>query len=122
MSLFYNGSTMSSGMIAKLLKNKQHPLLAALLSFAVALALFAATPPSQPPASTAKSTAPTFETAVQPVLVNVCNNCHNPQINSGNLTITPYFQSSSLSTNRDGWAKILAKLKAQGEMPPPGIL
>src|SRR6202044_3470724 len=70
------------------------------------------------PAGTAD--APTFDKDVQPVLVQVCNNCHNPQLNSGNLNITPYFQASSLSPNRDGWAKILAKLKA-GEMPPPGI-
>ncbi len=63
---------------------------------------------------------PSFNKDVQPVLVQVCNTCHNPQLNSGNLNITPYFQPSTLTTNRDGWAKILAKLKA-GEMPPPGI-
>ena len=65
-------------------------------------------------------TTPTFENGVQPVLVQVCNACHNPQLNSGNLNITPFFQPSSLSSNRGGWAKIVAKLKA-GEMPPPGI-
>ena len=72
-----------------------------------------------PPPATA-TTAPTFEKDVQPVLVNVCNTCHNPELKSGNLNISQYFQASSLSTNRDGWAKIVAKLKA-GEMPPPGI-
>jgi cytochrome c553 len=88
------------------------------------LALAAAPPPpgASPIAAPkpAAATAPTFEKDVQPVLVNVCNNCHNPQLNSGNLTITPFFQPSTLTTNPDGWAKILAKLKA-GEMPPPGI-
>jgi hypothetical protein len=74
--------------------------------------LFSA-PPSQ-------SDAPTFEKDVQPVLVEVCNSCHNPQLNSGNLDIAPYFQVSSIRSHRDGWAKIVAKLKA-GEMPPPGI-
>ena len=83
------------------------------LTFVTALSLSASLLPAAAPA-------PTFDKAVQPVLVQVCNTCHNPQLNSGNLNITPYFQPSSLTTNRDGWAKILAKLKA-GEMPPPGI-
>ena len=89
---------------------------------AVATVALAAAPPPPGTSPTPKpgSTAPTVETAVQPGLVNVCNNCHNPQLNSGNLTITPFFQSSSLTTNTEGWVKILAKLKA-GEMPPPGI-
>ena len=86
--------------------------------FAISL-LSAAPPPTAAPVA-GKPATPTFETAVQPVLVQVCNTCHNPQLNSGNLNITPYFQPSSLSSSRDGWAKILAKLKA-GEMPPPGI-
>jgi len=77
-------------------------------------------PPTSAPDPAPKSGAPSFDKDVQPVLVQVCNNCHNPQVNSGNLNITPYFQASSISSNRDGWAKILAKLKA-GEMPPPGI-
>ncbi|HVW08321.1 MAG TPA: DUF1592 domain-containing protein [Bryobacteraceae bacterium] len=80
--------------------------------FASGFVLFAAPPPPD--------AAPTFEKDVQPVLVQICNNCHNPQLNSGNLNITPYFQPSSLTSNRDGWEKIVAKLKA-GEMPPPGI-
>ena len=79
-----------------------------------------APPPTSAPTAVAKTAAPGFDKDVQPVLVQVCNTCHNPQVNSGNLNITPYFQASSISSNRDGWAKILAKLKA-GEMPPPGI-
>jgi len=99
----------------------------AILVTGVAICLLSAAPTPPAPAGKAadsngatKAAPPTFETAVQPVLVQICNNCHNPQLNSGNLNITPYFQPSSLSSNRDGWAKILAKLKA-GEMPPPGI-
>ncbi len=95
--LIYNGSSMA------------HRVLAALF-VSLATTLAAASP----------DTPATFDKTVQPVLVQVCNNCHNPQLNSGNLNITPYFQPASLTTNRDGWAKILAKLKA-GEMPPPGI-
>ena len=93
----------------------------AILVFTAAICILSAAPvppPSAVPAT--KSAGPSFDKDVQPVLVQVCNNCHNAQLNSGNLNITPYFQPSSLSSNRDGWAKILAKLKA-GEMPPPGI-
>jgi cytochrome c553 len=83
------------------------------------VAVFASCSLTAAPAPAAGN-APSFDKDVQPVLVQVCNNCHNPQLNSGNLNITPYFQASSIASNRDGWAKILAKLKA-GEMPPPGI-
>lgn len=89
-------------------------ILPAILAVILVSSLLIAAPPSEPAAT------PTFEKDVQPVLVQVCNNCHNPQVNAGNLNISPFFQVSSISTNRDGWAKILAKLKA-GEMPPPGI-
>jgi hypothetical protein len=63
---------------------------------------------------------PSFEHDVQPVLTQVCQNCHNPQVESGNLNITKYLEPSSLSSEQAGWAKILARLKA-GEMPPPGV-
>jgi len=96
-------------------ENKRRLLPAVLLAVGATFLLSAA------PATTVdKPAAPSFDKDVQPVLVQVCNNCHNPQLNSGNLNITEYFQASTLSSNREGWAKILAKLQA-GEMPPPGI-
>jgi hypothetical protein len=63
---------------------------------------------------------PSFENDVQPVLTQVCQSCHNPQVESGNLNITKYLEPSSLSSEQAGWTKILARLKA-GEMPPPGV-
>ncbi len=63
---------------------------------------------------------PSFDNDVRPVLAQVCQNCHNPQVESGNLNITKYLEPSSLSSEQAGWTKILARLKA-GEMPPPGV-
>jgi len=63
---------------------------------------------------------PSFEHDVQPVLAQVCQNCHNPQVESGNLDIAKYLTPSSLTSEQAGWTKILARLKA-GEMPPPGV-
>ncbi len=65
-------------------------------------------------------TPPSFERNVQPVLSQVCSNCHNAQLRSGNLDITNYLKPSSISSNLDGWTKILARLKT-GQMPPPGV-
>jgi cytochrome c553 len=131
--LIYNGPTMLPevtsalcGIASEITKYKRYIpafiVISGVSLLGVSLLIAApAPPPSDSKAATvaAKTTA-TFDKDVQPVLVNVCNTCHNPQLNSGNLNITPYFQASSLTANRDGWAKILAKLKA-GEMPPPGI-
>ena len=60
---------------------------------------------------------PSFENDVRPVLSWVCRNCHNPQIESGNLNITKYLEPSSLTSEQAGWTKILARLKA-GECRP----
>ena len=80
--------------------------------------LHAAPPPSFGP-QPAESAAPSFETAVRPVFVRVCSNCHNPELPSGNLNIANYLQASSLTSDAAGWTRILTRLKA-GEMPPPG--
>jgi hypothetical protein len=69
-----------------------------------------------PPANTA----PSFDHDVRPVLVQVCQNCHNPQVESGNLNITKYLEASTLASEQEVWTKILARLKA-GEMPPAGV-
>jgi len=64
--------------------------------------------------------AQTFEKTVQPVLTKTCSPCHNERMASGGLNITGFTKASSLTSDRDGWSRILAKLKA-GEMPPKGI-
>jgi hypothetical protein len=64
--------------------------------------------------------AQSFDKTVQPVLTKTCAPCHNERMASGGLNIAGFTKASSLVSDRDGWARILAKLKA-GEMPPKGI-
>jgi hypothetical protein len=78
-----------------------------LLIFAMAGALQAGVPAS-------------FEKDVVPVLSQSCQACHNDKLTSGGLNLTPFLQGSSLTSNREGWEIILAKLRA-GEMPPKGM-
>ena len=74
---------------------------------------------SAAPTAPASPKTPSFEQNVQPALIQVCRNCHNAEMKSGNLDIANYLQPSSLNSDRDGWTKILVRLKA-GAMPPPG--
>lgn len=91
---------------------------AGILGACVAGWLISAAPP--PVATkTAESASPSFDHDVQPVLVQVCRSCHNPQLQSGNLSIANYLQESSLTSDPAVWTKILTRLEA-GEMPPPG--
>jgi hypothetical protein len=61
-----------------------------------------------------------FEKAVQPVLTKTCAPCHNEQLASGGLNLGPFGRSASITEYREGWEKILRKLRS-GEMPPPGV-
>src|SRR5262249_40721132 len=63
--------------------------------------------------------APTFATAVKPVLVKTCAPCHNEKITSGEFNLGPYAVSGSIARHRDDWQKILQKIRT-GEMPPRG--
>jgi hypothetical protein len=62
---------------------------------------------------------PTFEKAVQPVLRKNCAICHNNTMASGGLNVERFSDSSSFESSRDGWERILAKVRT-GEMPPKG--
>ncbi|HEY3838408.1 MAG TPA: DUF1592 domain-containing protein [Bryobacteraceae bacterium] len=64
--------------------------------------------------------APTFNTAVQPVLRQTCTACHNEKLASGNLSISAFLDPGSIANNREGWERIVAKLRS-GEMPPKGV-
>jgi len=64
--------------------------------------------------------APTFEKTVQPVLNSTCSPCHNDQLASGGLNIAAFAKPGSIVESREGWERILEKLRA-GEMPPKGI-
>lgn len=71
--------------------------------------------------SAAAAPAPsTFEKTVKPVLGTTCVACHNAETASGNLNVLPYMTPESLTAGRDGWEKILRKIRS-GEMPPKGI-
>jgi cytochrome c553 len=60
-----------------------------------------------------------FQKSVVPVLGTTCKGCHNDQLASGGLNLTPYQNPASLD-NRTQWEDILQKLRS-GEMPPKGI-
>lgn len=49
-----------------------------------------------------------------------CSGYHNAKLASGNLNLEPLLAPASLSTAREGWEKIAAKVKS-GEMPPKGM-
>src|SRR5580658_6249098 len=66
------------------------------------------------------SAASAFEADVRPVLSQTCSGCHNAQVASGGLNLAPFLDASSIASNREGWERILVKLRA-GEMPPKGI-
>ena len=61
-----------------------------------------------------------FEKDVQPVLRQNCSGCHNEKLASGGLNVTPFMEAGSLAARREGWERILAKLRG-GEMPPKGM-
>jgi mono/diheme cytochrome c family protein len=62
----------------------------------------------------------TFDQAVRPILSQTCAACHNDKLASGGLNLDAFLNAGSLTTQRDGWERILDKLRA-GEMPPKGI-
>jgi mono/diheme cytochrome c family protein len=63
---------------------------------------------------------PAFERSVTPLLGTTCKGCHNDQLSSGGLSITPFLDPTSLTKYREGWEMIVQKVQS-GEMPPKGI-
>ena len=63
---------------------------------------------------------PGFDQTVRPLLTQKCRGCHNDKLQSGNLSVTTFLNPASLVTMREGWERILDKVRS-GEMPPPGI-
>ncbi|MCC6395206.1 MAG: DUF1592 domain-containing protein [Bryobacterales bacterium] len=63
--------------------------------------------------------APAFETAVKPLL-KTCAPCHNRQAASGGLDVGAFSSPSTLVDQREGWDRILKKVRS-GEMPPRGV-
>lgn len=64
--------------------------------------------------------APTFDKNIKPFLANTCAPCHNDRTASGGLNIAPFSAPSSMNGQREGWERILQKVR-NGEMPPKGI-
>lgn len=85
-----------------------------------ALCLFAALSATAVSAAPAKSAHPTFDATVQPLLKQSCTMCHSEKMASGGLNIKPFLDSTSLGVHRDGWERIVSKLRT-GEMPPKGM-
>lgn len=65
------------------------------------------------PASEFEKTAPT-------VFNKSCLPCHNDRVASGGLNLRPFLHSSSVLSQRDGWERIIQKIRT-GEMPPKGV-
>jgi mono/diheme cytochrome c family protein len=65
------------------------------------------------------STGP-FDRVVTPVLGKTCKPCHNDRMASGNFDAAQFLAPASLVDQREGWSKIVQKLR-DGEMPPKGI-
>jgi hypothetical protein len=90
------------------------------IAISVLIAVIAA---GLPAADTSKpsssSGTPAFETAVQPFLTKTCAPCHNDRLASGGLNLGPFATATSLAEHRDGWERILQKIRT-GEMPPKG--
>jgi mono/diheme cytochrome c family protein len=61
-----------------------------------------------------------FDQAVRPLLTQSCRGCHNEKLASGNLNVATFLDPASVAGKREGWERILDKLRA-GEMPPPGV-
>jgi hypothetical protein len=61
-----------------------------------------------------------FDKDVRPILSGTCSGCHNDKLSSGGLNVSLFLEPGTIQSKRDGWERILAKLRA-GEMPPPGI-
>ena len=61
-----------------------------------------------------------FERDVQPILQDICAGCHDAEhaAAAGGLDAETYSDPASLVSKRDGWEKVLSRLRA-GEMPPP---
>jgi hypothetical protein len=95
------------------------PLLVLASAAGVVLALNPSAPPKPAGAkesAPAKVAAPAFDT----ILKSTCLPCHNDRLASGGLNLGPFLTVSSLTEQRDGWHRILQKVKS-GEMPPKGM-
>ena len=71
----------------------------------------------EPPQAAVPASA--FEKVVLPLLNKNCAACHNDRLASGSLNLAAFATPASLTENRDGWERILQRIR-NGEMPPKG--
>ena len=64
--------------------------------------------------------ADSFQKAVSPVLENSCSQCHSGPLAPGGFDAGAFLDPASLAGKREGWERILEKLRA-GEMPPKDV-
>jgi cytochrome c5 len=98
------------------MRHKVHCLLIVLS----ATGLLLAANPQAPPSKKDQTDAAAFEKSVPPVLAKTCAPCHNDRLTSGGLNLGPFSAPGSIAEHREGWEKILQKLRT-GEMPPEGV-
>ena len=109
------------------MRSEMRSLIFVLSAAGLLLAATSPTSKSQSPGATpiapraaAAGTAATFDIAVKPVLTQTCVPCHNDRMASGGLNVAVFSTLGSIHEQREGWEKILQKIRS-GEMPPKGI-
>jgi hypothetical protein len=60
-----------------------------------------------------------FDAKVKPILQNVCADCHNATVLSGDLNLELYLDPATIVSDRATWEKVAHKVES-GEMPPQG--
>jgi mono/diheme cytochrome c family protein len=88
------------------------------LGLAGVIASISSPAPARP--SDATPSAVEFRAATQALFEETCSQCHNAADPDGGLDVAQYGSPESLTTRREGWESILAKLRS-GEMPPSGV-
>ncbi len=74
---------------------------------------------SKGPETAGKPSQEAFDQLVTPVFEK-CTLCHNDRLASGSLNLKNFISVDSLTRHREGWEKILLKVRT-GEMPPRGV-
>ena len=94
-----------------------------LAAAALAVLCTAAQLSAAPRVGAAKAAGPdvaAFQSTVSPILSKTCQPCHNARLSSGELNLAPFEDPASIAADREGWERILQKLRG-GEMPPKGV-
>jgi len=86
----------------------------------LSIAILSGQTPAAGSTKTPAATAAAFKAVTDELFKNTCADCHNNVELAGGFDIGNYVSIQSLTTDRDHWERILAKLKSR-EMPPPEV-